>query len=382
VRVLLTIHHALDANTGAAGATVQLAHALGELGHDARVFTWDDVPDRLGPRGKEASFPAWASTRIRRGVKEHVDIVDASTCDAWPWLLLRRTLGADRRGPAIITRTHGLEHTYRAAREAAALATGERIGPLERIYHGFWRLRETEVTLRLADATCFLNRADRDRAVRDLRVPSERAHLVANGIPDAFAGLPSPSPRPGGAPLRIVQIGSWDPRKGVGATLRAMRALIDEQLDVELRLLGTGAADPGAIRDAFGPAARERVTVQPAFRREELPTLLGDADVLLHPSLAEGSSVALLEGMACGLAPVASRVGGAPDVIASERSGLLVEPGDASAVKESLARLHRDRELLQRLRIGAQDAVQRYRWSCVAADTAALYAQVAARRRG
>ena len=380
VRILLTIHHALDANTGAPGVTVQLAAALEALGHEAQVYSWSDLPATLGARTAEASFPAWASARIRRAAREGVDVVDASTCDAWPWLLARRALRADRRGPAIVTRTHGLEHTFREARTAAARQHGVRIGPLERGYHGFWRLREAELTLRLADAALFLNAADRDRAVRELAVPSARAHIVANGIPDDFATLPPPVRRDG-APLRLVQLGNWDPQKGIAATAEAVGGLLAAQPGAELLVLGSGSADPGGIRAAFPDAVRERVEVRPAFDRAALPELMRGYDILVQPSLSEGFSLALLEGMACGLAPVAARVGAAADVIADGGSGLLVEPGDAPSLRRALDRLAADRELLERLRHAAQAAARDFAWSRVAADTAALYERVAAERR-
>jgi glycosyltransferase involved in cell wall biosynthesis len=138
--------------------------------------------------------------------------------------------------------------------------------------------------------------------------------------------------------------------------------------------------DPAAIRAAFPDEVRERVDVRPAFERAELPELVRDCDVLLQPSLTEGFSLALVEGMACGLAPVAARVGAAGDVIADGRTGLLVSPGDGPGLRRALDRLAGDRELVERLRHAAQAAARRFAWSRVAADTARLYERVAAGR--
>jgi glycosyltransferase involved in cell wall biosynthesis len=378
VRVLLTIHHELDFGAGAAGVTTQLAAALRGLGHEAVVFSWSDLPSRLGPRGREASFPGFVAARIRRAAREGFDVVDASTCDAWIWLTARETLGARRRGPTVVTRTHGLEHTFRDAREAQARAEGEVIPRLERAYHGAWRLREAEVTLRLGDASLFLNRADRDRAVRELGVPAGRAHLVANGIPDGFVGLPAPERRPPGAPLRVVQIGSWDPRKGAATTAAAVGPLLAAGDDVELTLLGVGAA-AGEARAAFSAAAQERLTVVGRFDRGDLPGLLRDHDVVLQPSRAEGFSLALVEAMACGLAPVAAAVGAAPDLLRDDENGLLVPPADVATLRSAIERLRVDRGLVQALRTAAHARVQGLGWSALAARTASLYVAAAQR---
>jgi glycosyltransferase involved in cell wall biosynthesis len=375
VRVLFTIHHELNPDSGAPGVTAQLAQALREAGHDAEVFSWSDLPARLGPHAREALFPAFVAARIRRAAAEGVDVIDASTADAALWLASRRRR---RRGPAIATRTHGLEHTFRDAREAAARAAGERIALPERAYHGFWRLRETELTLRRSDAALFLNAADRRRAVDELGVQPARAHVVANGIPDAFAALPAPQPRAAGEPLRVVQLGAWDPRKGVATTAAALGPVLAAGDDVVLTLLGTGdAAGPEDILAAFPHAARQRIRVKQQFTRDDLPGLLAGQHVLVQPSLAEGFSLALVEAMACGLAPVASAVGAAPELLgdAAER-GLVVAPGDAPALRAAIERLRGNAGLLERLRGAAQARARELTWLRVARDTAGLYAEI------
>lgn len=378
MRVLLTIHHELNPDSGAPGVTAQLAQALREAGHEAEVFSWSDLPARLGPRAREALFPAFVAARIRRAAGEGVDVIDASTADAALWLASRRRR---RRGPAIVTRTHGLEHTFRDAREAAARAAGERIALPERAYHGFWRLRETELTLRRSDAALFLNEADRRRGIEELGVVPERAHVVANGIPDTFAALPSPRPRVAGDPLRLVQLGSWDPRKGVSTTVAALGPLLATRDDLTLTLLGPGdASGPGDILAAFPEAARAGIAVIPRFRREALPDLLAEQHVLVQPSLAEGFSLALVEAMACGVAPVASAVGAAPELLGDRERGIVVPPSDATALRAAVERLRDDAALLERLRTAAQDRARQLTWSRVARDTAALYAEVASSR--
>jgi glycosyltransferase involved in cell wall biosynthesis len=379
VRVLLTIHHELDPAAGAAGVTHQLAGALRDAGHETQVMSWSDLPVRLGAREREALFPAFVSARIRRAARAGVDVVDCSTCDAWPWLTARAALGGRRRGPLVVTRTHGLEHTFRDARERQAAADGEAIPLLERTYHGWWRLRETEVTLRLADAALFLNSADRARAVRELGVQAARAHVVANGIPDAFAGLPTPTAREAGRALRLVQIGSWDPRKGVGDTAAALGPLLAARDDARLALLGTGV--PAAtVRAAFPAPAQPRLDVVERYERAALPRLLAAHDVLLQPSLAEGFSLALVEGMACGLAPVATTVGAAPDLLEDGRTGLLVAPRDPPALRAAVERLLADATLVTGLRSAAHALAQGFTWSRVARDTAELYHAAAAAR--
>jgi glycosyltransferase involved in cell wall biosynthesis len=84
-------------------------------------------------------------------------------------------------------------------------------------------------------------------------------------------------------------------------------------------------------------------------------TLIRHLDLLVVPSLSEGTPLVVLEAMANGVAVVASRVGGIPDQVRHEREALLVEPGDHHAVAEACTRLLTDhvlrRDLTQRARV-------------------------------
>lgn len=79
-------------------------------------------------------------------------------------------------------------------------------------------------------------------------------------------------------------------------------------------------------------------------------------DIFVLPSRSEALSNSLMEAMACGCAPVASRVGGNPELIAHGETGLLFEPGDAEELARHLELLAGNRDL--RVRLGAAAAVR------------------------
>lgn len=83
--------------------------------------------------------------------------------------------------------------------------------------------------------------------------------------------------------------------------------------------------------------------------RKDIPALLGMLDVFVLSSLSEGSPVVLLEAMACGLPVVATRVGGIPELIKDEVSGLLVPSQDLAAMSAALSRLLTDEPLRGRI---------------------------------
>ncbi len=119
-----------------------------------------------------------------------------------------------------------------------------------------------------------------------------------------------------------------------------------------------------------------------SYHREELPKLLCGHSIAFVPSLSEGFSLALVEVMACGLAPIASDIPGNRETVHDGENGVLIPPGDAAAAAAAIERLRGDRELLERLREAARAVGERYSWKRIAADTAAAYEEASERRAG
>src|SRR6185295_8682616 len=89
-----------------------------------------------------------------------------------------------------------------------------------------------------------------------------------------------------------------------------------------------------------------------AFRAgfvDEIHAAMAGLDILLHPSSAEGLGTAVIDAMALGVPPIAFRVGGLPELIEEERSGMLVPAGDVAAFAAATDRLVRDEPLRRSL---------------------------------
>ena len=82
---------------------------------------------------------------------------------------------------------------------------------------------------------------------------------------------------------------------------------------------------------------REGVRLQGPVAHDAVPGLIAQAHVLCQPSVLEPLGQAVLEGMACGRAVVATRVGGPPDFVPPE-AGVLVDPLDVDSIADGLRR--------------------------------------------
>jgi glycosyltransferase involved in cell wall biosynthesis len=98
------------------------------------------------------------------------------------------------------------------------------------------------------------------------------------------------------------------------------------------------------------------------------------ADISVLPSLKEATSITGLESMACGVPIVGTRVGGIPDLVQHERTGLLVERGDPRAIAAALSRLIIAEEFRRELGSRARErAVQLFDWKSIAKRTREVY---------
>ena len=212
---------------------------------------------------------------------------------------------------------------------------------------------------RLLDRT-FTNRAEAVAAVsqcvqRDLvrhGMAPGRTRVIYNGIDlkmfDRRAAEKTPLARDGGGPL-LACLGSLHPVKGQEFLLRAMPDILRQHPGARLFLIGEGRerARLEQMRESLG--IRD-VVMMPGFQRN-VPAILPQIDLCVHPSVDEAFGLVLLEAMAAGKAVVATSVGGIPEIVAEGRTGLLVPPRDPAALARAVCTVLADPE--QRANMGA-----------------------------
>jgi glycosyltransferase involved in cell wall biosynthesis len=115
---------------------------------------------------------------------------------------------------------------------------------------------------------------------------------------------------------------------------------------------------------------------------EDLPRVYATMDIVALSSLNEGTPVAIIEAMAAEKAVVATNVGGVPDVVTHEETGLLSEPGDVAAMAAAMVRLAASPEERGRMgSAGRQRAATRYSIERLVDDIESLYQSALAEAR-
>ncbi|MGI5125222.1 glycosyltransferase family 4 protein [Pseudonocardia sp. CA-107938] len=192
-----------------------------------------------------------------------------------------------------------------------------------------------------------------ERWAQRLRDIAPAARVVT--IPNAVHVPPPAEPRNG--PPRVVFLGEIGERKGAFALLDAWTALAAEGLGgAHLTMAGDREHERARALVAERGLAGS-VSVHSWLSPAEVADLLSAADVFVLPSRSEGQPMALLEAMAHGLCVVVSDVGGIPEMVDDETSGLLVPADDVEALTDALRRVLADPELAARLGAAARKRV-------------------------
>lgn len=176
---------------------------------------------------------------------------------------------------------------------------------------------------------------------------------------------PQERPRASDGRLHILCIGTMHEVKGQAYLLEACARLQRDGVGFVCRLVGDGPDEPmlRATADRLGIA--DRVVFEGRRTRDEIAELLAASDVLVTPSVPasdgkrEGIPVVLMEAMSSGVAVVASRLTGIPELVRHGETGLLADPRDVEGIAEALRRLHADPALRSRLAGAGRSLVQR-----------------------
>lgn len=225
------------------------------------------------------------------------------------------------------------------------------------------------------------------------QVPVE---LIYNGVDleryayqEACCTLPEEYGFGEGSPL-VGVVARLEPEKGHSTLLDAWPLVLQAVPDARLLIVGEGsqrgrleqqAEELGLLGESCSGSScvgtrRARPGAKVVFTglRDDVPAVTAALDVAVLPSYREAQGLAILEAMALRRPVVATAVGGVPEMVEHERTGLLVPPHDAAALAQAIVRLLSDHPLADTLaRAGHALALARFSLGAMVTAVEAIY---------
>jgi len=237
---------------------------------------------------------------------------------------------------------------------------------------------------RAADRVLATDRSLEPTVRAALGVPAERIRLVPNAVDlDECDRLAGPAD---GRRVRselglsseeavLVSVGRLEENKGFHVLARALARI--EASRWHWVVVGGGPYAPALERLIGSLGIRARVTFAGRVDTRVLHAWYEAADVFVHPTLYEGSSLVTLEAMAHRRAVVATRAGGLPDKVEDGVTGWLVEPADAGALAAAIRHAIENRARLEAMGLAGRILAERlFSWPVVIGRLLAVYREL------
>jgi N-acetyl-alpha-D-glucosaminyl L-malate synthase BshA len=172
----------------------------------------------------------------------------------------------------------------------------------------------------------------------------------------------------------LMHISNFRPVKRVVDCIRILAEVL-KKTPAHLYMVGDGPDRPAAHGLAREMGIERHVTFM--GKQDHVERIFPRMHVLLMPSEMESFGLAALEGMACGVPPVATRVGGVPELITHGVDGFLEPVGGIAAQAGRVVELLTDEALHQRMSVAArQTAVERFATSLIIPQYVDYYKQM------
>jgi glycosyltransferase involved in cell wall biosynthesis len=238
----------------------------------------------------------------------------------------------------------------RIARVPVVIASQRDLGDLRPPF----QRRVHQSVLRLADYILVNSEAVAERIEPHRAAGLGRIVVIPNGV-DAARFSPGGRRRSPAGAVTVGTLANLRPEKGLSDFMRAA-ALVRERCDARFVVWGDGPlrSDLEHLVRALGLDG----AIELRGRTTEPELALRELDIFVLTSLSEACSNVLLEAMATGLAVVATRVGGNPELVEDEVTGVLTPPADPAGLAKAILRLIEQPAVVERLGARARERMR------------------------
>ena len=168
-------------------------------------------------------------------------------------------------------------------------------------------------------------------------------------------------------PIKLCFIKLHNPKYGPDILLKTMAKVVKVIPDISLSMAGEGEMTPKLKEMTKNLGIEKNINFTGFIPNKEIYSFIKRHDIMVMPSVMDSESfgVAVIEASACGRPVIASKVGGVPEVLVNNETGILVTPKDVDELAQAIIKLSQNAEM--RIEMGKQGyefVKKNYSWNC------------------
>ncbi len=235
------------------------------------------------------------------------------------------------------------------------------------IFYPLWRL-----IFKKADRIQVISRYLKDFAIRHGAVCP--IWINPNGV-DLTTYEINRSGYQAGSVFKVITTSRLVKKNGIDILIRAIAEISNP--NIELRILGSGPEEAVLKKLALILGVSDKIEFSGSVDPDLIPEYLNKADLFVRPSRSEGLGNSFLEAMAAGLPVIGTNVGGIPDFLTDEVTGLFAKVEDAKDLAGKIIKLKEDKDLREKIaRNGRRMVQEEYSWDIVAGKMKLLFKEL------
>ena len=177
--------------------------------------------------------------------------------------------------------------------------------------------------------------------------------------------------------VNILGVGRLMPRKGYQFVIQALKNV---KAKTKNKFIFTIVGGGDYLTELKELARRNNVNKLVKFTGQidysEIKKLLSTSDIFVHPSMAEGMPLSLLEAISSGLPSISTKIAGNEDLVKNNKNGFLLEVGDVNGITDSLIKLIDDKKLRQKMGIESVKISKNYDWEKISNAYNKIYTKI------
>ncbi len=227
--------------------------------------------------------------------------------------------------------------------------------------------------LRNADKVHCISKALADAAVKNFGVAKDKTVIIPNGVD--LAGFKNAKKidlkKKYDAKKILISVSRLTDKNNIELVIRAMKH-VDRQ--AKLIIIGDGPNKQKLLK--LKKDLKVRVEFLGNIEHDRIAGYLKGADLFVRTPKTEGLGIVFLEAMAAGLPIITSNVGGIPDIVKHNETGIITGNKDEKELAKAINSLLKDKKLSEKLMINGKEFIRDYDWGIIYKKTYQMYSEL------